>query len=441
MGVKLKEETRAKLVEALAARLPNLSIEKNIFLTFASKQVLSGLDDLLADSRSRTDKAARSALSEMIDDRPVEDFVVDYIGEMLRKHHDYDGSANPVALRELVSVTDFSALAQEIVAALEGLPQSYRFTVLINPKLHELLAEDVSEFVIAPTCRLVRVTEAFRDRYEGFPRSAPSGILGAMGSDLGSLFSADFRTRSFADGAVALQLDVPGFVDRYGESHTAAAAISLLKSFFGLGFAFSLFQRDVVFLSEEAREKVYFHRHEGSGHTYVGDRGLDRDSAALLWKITLDDAYRATASGLNQRTRINGVLSAIGAYLSDGTGWAKLRLASRWFFDSMANNDELSAFVQAVIVLETLLGEADAENKNLSLGALLRNRCAYLIAKSQSERKEIMATFPRIYQVRSDIVHSGKSRLTSSERELLFTLRWYCRRVILEEAILLRANG
>jgi hypothetical protein len=161
-----------------------------------------------------------------------------------------------------------------------------------------------------------------------------------------------------------------------------------------------------------------------------------------MQQMALSAVALAEATKVSFRAWIAGALQAIAVCFREGAACAKLRLAGRWFFDSIASRDELSSYVQAVVVLETLLGEDDPERrKDLSLGALLKNRCAYMIANNHSERKRIMTTFPSIYRVRSDIVHSGKPRLTHSERELLNTLRSYCARVILAEVKLVRLDG
>jgi Apea-like HEPN len=74
------------------------------------------------------------------------------------------------------------------------------------------------------------------------------------------------------------------------------------------------------------------------------------------------------------------------------------------------------------------------------LNELLRNRCAYLVGKNQSQREEILTEFADIYKVRSEIVHRGKSRLSKQERQLFYRLRWLCGRAIQEEINLLQAN-
>jgi len=76
----------------------------------------------------------------------------------------------------------------------------------------------------------------------------------------------------------------------------------------------------------------------------------------------------------------------------------------------------------------------------MGLGELLRNRCAYLIGKSHKQRKQLLDDFKEIYDVRSKIVHRGKSRLNLHERSLFSKLQWMCRRVIQEEIELLKED-
>jgi len=114
----------------------------------------------------------------------------------------------------------------------------------------------------------------------------------------------------------------------------------------------------------------------------------------------------------------------------------QLQLASNWYFDSITNKNDLLAFVQAVVVLEILLGEK-AKSDIIGLSELLRNRCAYLISKNLNERNEILSKFKEIYDVRSSIVHEGKNELESTEKESLSYLQGLCAKVIRAEVELL----
>ena len=114
----------------------------------------------------------------------------------------------------------------------------------------------------------------------------------------------------------------------------------------------------------------------------------------------------------------------------------RILLAAQWLFDSYGGTDEMLSFVQAAVVLEILLGDK-AVSDVVGLGELLRNRCAYLISRSQVQREEILSEFPRIYAVRSKIVHEGKKRLNQEEWRLFSRLRWMFARVIQSEVQLL----
>jgi hypothetical protein len=114
-----------------------------------------------------------------------------------------------------------------------------------------------------------------------------------------------------------------------------------------------------------------------------------------------------------------------------------ITLASEWLFDSYVRNDQRLSYVQAMIVLEILLGDK-AMSDDIGLKRLLSNRCAYLIGKTQEERDAILRDFDQIYKVRSKIVHEGKSRLTHDEHELFFTLLSLCHHVIYKEIELLK---
>jgi hypothetical protein len=114
----------------------------------------------------------------------------------------------------------------------------------------------------------------------------------------------------------------------------------------------------------------------------------------------------------------------------------KLIRAAQWYFDSYCGDSELLAFVKATICLEIILGDKKLTDI-VGLGKLMSNRCAYLISTTQKERDEVLEQFDGMYETRSNIVHSGKDRLTNSERDTLFTLRWLCSRVLRKEIELL----
>ncbi|WP_156455720.1 MULTISPECIES: HEPN domain-containing protein [Stenotrophomonas] len=115
---------------------------------------------------------------------------------------------------------------------------------------------------------------------------------------------------------------------------------------------------------------------------------------------------------------------------------AGLVLGAKWLLDSYLGNDRILSYVQATVALETLLGDK-AESDVVGIGALLANRCAYMLATSVVERRELLSSIKEIYRVRSKIVHEGQSRLAESQQYRLNQLRRICGRVIEHETKLI----
>ena len=124
---------------------------------------------------------------------------------------------------------------------------------------------------------------------------------------------------------------------------------------------------------------------------------------------------------------------------SGGSKSELIVLASQWLFDSYTGSDELLNYVQAMVVLEILLGDK-AVSDEIGLGRLLGNRCAYLIGTTYEQRADLLRRFNNIYAVRSEIIHRGKHRLNAKELGLFHDLHWMCRRVIQREVDLLKAD-
>lgn len=101
---------------------------------------------------------------------------------------------------------------------------------------------------------------------------------------------------------------------------------------------------------------------------------------------------------------------------------SRLREAGQWHFASVTEKNEIFEFVEAVVVLEILFNDK-ATAAEVGIERLIANRCAYLVARSTAERKEVIKDLKDIYEARSQIVHKGKSRLSKAERSLLFKAR------------------
>jgi hypothetical protein len=170
----------------------------------------------------------------------------------------------------------------------------------------------------------------------------------------------------------------------------------------------------------------------GSAYELYRSFHLDEASSKLLNELHFDDMEGKFSSSDLKRALITELGAAVAKAFAGGHEAERIRLAGRWLFDSYAGGNQLMSFLQAMVVLEILLGDKASSDK-IGLGELLRNRCAYLLGSSAEERSQIMSSFNEIYEVRSAIVHRGKSMLRSTERPLFFKLRTFAQRVIRAE--------
>ena len=97
-----------------------------------------------------------------------------------------------------------------------------------------------------------------------------------------------------------------------------------------------------------------------------------------------------------------------------------IKTAIEWAFDSLTNDNETVAFIQACIGLEAILGDEEEEPQK-SLQNKFADRCAYLLGKNFSERKNIKESFVKLYNIRSKLNHGRKAKL---DREQLHFLRF-----------------
>ena len=96
------------------------------------------------------------------------------------------------------------------------------------------------------------------------------------------------------------------------------------------------------------------------------------------------------------------------------------KTAIEWAFDSLTNDNETLAFIQACIGLEAILGDENEDQKRL-LDDKLADRCAYLLGKNFSERKNIKEKFVKLYNIRSKLIHGRKAEL---DEEQMYFLRF-----------------
>lgn len=240
--------------------------------------------------------------------------------------------------------------------------------------------------------------------------------------------------------SVYLQISTSGFVGKYLSTQTTEDVISTFRAFCGLSIALRLMKVEYSYHSPSP--KIYFNIHR-----YIKDKWIYKETEELnenLSRTAIDLVFHDLDGKLDddqkKKNWIIGCISKLKKVFVNTEKTEKIILAGQWFFDSYSGRNELLSFIQTMVALEILLGDK-ATSDVVGLGELLRNRCAYLIGKDHLQRENILQEFKEIYDIRSRIVHRGKSRLTFNERRLFHNLQWMCRRVIQEEINLITESS
>jgi hypothetical protein len=216
----------------------------------------------------------------------------------------------------------------------------------------------------------------------------------------GGLLSAFSDPPEWPTKNLYLQVLTEGFAGEYGGTSMMINAERMVRAFCGLGIATRLFAHQHKFSLNPIRPHFYIHRKRPDGSwdpdncltvgdvTDAGLRGLEMH--LLDGKLVTEESKAAWAQFR---------LSEIAAVFSTGKKGQPILLAGQWLFDSHAGREELLSFVQAMVVLEILLGDKKTSDQ-IGLGELLRNRCAYLIGTSQEDRNALLDNFNQIYHGR-----------------------------------------
>lgn len=443
-------ECQKRLLESVTTALPDVRVSHGYFIDYSTIGKLQEVDKIIPTknnksksdaSKPRGEKKTKSKkgenvadlLDEFIDDMPVYTFVIDQLSRILIKENDYDDSDEKPRFIDVIHTENPNEIALKIVDNFANLPYDYAITFPIDVDIANALLLNQNVINITYWLRIVRITESISSEFpllsesERFNHFINPSLLGIMPDP------------KLPIGSTFIQLFLPGYVAIYGMTVFQHNISEKIKAFFGLLIAFNAVVR--TYKSESLFQNLlstYFHEKKKDKFIIDSRNFINRSTSLVIRTLTINPELRSGsehAAELRLRT-LNAIMAVMQAH--DSLSEKIVRGAS-WLLDSFGGDDELLSFVQAMVALEIILGDK-ATSDAIGLGELLRNRCAYLIGRSENERRRILDEFSELYEVRSAIVHRGKSRFTARERYLLRRLQMICARVIQEETRLLASN-
>jgi hypothetical protein len=432
MAIELHPDCKTRVVDLLAQALPKIDIAHGRFVSRSTEGVLR----LLIANRALPQKGSvHNSLLSYIDENPLLDFVNDTLIDELREAEYLDTASQ--SLTTLKGYESAEAVALRLVDQLVALPHEYTLSFRLPQALWPTISSAMAKVELNPRVRIVKPDQKLTDSMPLTNGSKEFEARMKGGTLLGLLGDSD--APKWEENAVYLQVEATGFIGGYGGSLPDADARRTLRFFCGLGLALRLFDTNNKYQLTPPRGHYFVHRKTQDNWIPRDRYELDDSLSRGLDRISLHMLDGWINSKERQEIWSKQVLKEMQGVYSAGKSAEPILLASQWYFDSSTGADELLQYIQAMVVLEILLGDK-ATSKEIGLNELLRNRCAYLIGNSQQDRTELHKFFGEIYEVRSQIVHRGKHRLSTNERSLLNRLRWMCRRVIQKEVNLLIAD-
>lgn len=432
MPLDLHPNCRAQLRASLTELLPKASASNGMFLTPVSSAYL-----LLAQAALPTTGKLHAKMLKFIGEVPFVDFVSGTLARELFETQEFQTEEGPAPLISLPAYADVPALADRLVNEFNSLPWTYTVTAPLPAAFSEVFCSHIRQWKLSDTISISCGDEAFSDTFPMQSGIEKRDQAVAGGGLLSSLLIGN--KPAWKSDRAYLQVSVEGFIGKYTSTAPLLDAIGVLRAFYGLGLALRMFKPAVTYQAYPQKEKLYIHRQVDGAWVIEEVHELESRHSETIRDLKIHDLDGALDTDAKRAEWIKRHLAAIGTTFRAADRARNILLGAQWLLDSHCGSDELLQFVQAAVVVEILLGDK-ASSDLTGLGELLSNRCAYLIATSHAQRNELLQDFRSIYEVRSKIVHRGKSRLALGERTLFNKLRWMCRRIIQEEVELLEKD-
>ena len=371
---------------------------------------------------------ARDNITEWLGNSPIFSLVFNQVLEEIDSI-DRDKREAGAALTSLPGFEDAQARSQQFVLQLMALPHEY----VVSFPLSDGLASFFQNRGFGPLeCGTVNIAGSWHgatsNSFPPVPMLANEQVREPFFSGLSMPAKLPFPAPVQELSALCVQIRVGGLITGM-TTEPIKRARDELKALIGLAVATDLVKEQFGMLaaSESARFAQAHEMRDSSWVALTMRRGIV-DVPAPISKTIFNPEVEDIYPRLESLVRLLGT-PRVGA---------RLKLAGRWMFDAWANSsDPVMRFMQFAIAMEVLL-QSDPGDSGLT--KTLANRCAYLIATSTDEREAIRKEFPKLYSLRSKIVHNGTDRFSRDEHALARRFREICGRVVAAEMRLALAD-
>lgn len=408
--MRLQGADESVLVIEITEALQKSKFDEDGYLDF-TKEWDAGVEKKLDDN-------FRSNISKILDGQKLSSFVKDQL-KNIRLSESVSLPPKGGDLTDLKCFKDPLSVSRKIVSVIKSLPFQYIFLSRVCHEFAERSNRSDLDFKISDRMRLVSGAEIlsnFKVEHdnEEIDQAARGQILskGHMPSIEGDGFYLEYRSS--------------GYVSHGANNPLVSEFYEEMRSFYGV-----LINQDIYFSMTYASAKgnpiVIVNKVDGSSKEFSYANYVDEDLTKCYSFITPSTIDERLDSGESVEKILEGLRKV---FVSENS--LKLKAAASWLLRAQMSPRNLDKAIEYAIALEVLLGDRDTSDR-IGLSKLMANRCAYALGKDEKERQKLTAMFLKFYKLRSEIVHSGRTAMSSTEREIINNGRYLANRMLKDE--------
>ena len=397
--MKITKADEGALIIALAEKIQETRVTHYSYAPVGrdwEEQVYSGLDDKFVRTlKSRLDGSLEAFFQERV-------FKTFFENGNKIPSKDEDGA-------KLTSYEGFSdplKVARDFIGFLKTLPLQYVSYLPINRELEKYIAENHVSIDLSDQLAIVKGEQAISE----------VDLLNSNGGHF------EYLTRWASSDKIKIEIDSSrhyfrfrqsGYVCARSEPRIVADMGDAIRAFYGASLASELFYPYTSSFRQENPGVIVARNGDDGGWKLAAAMSAEDDLKHCM-QFSLSKASRgrlSTSSGLAELISL-----AKNMFLSADR--QRLRTSAIWLLRAYLSERDMDQILASAIAVEVLLGDREASDR-IGLTKLMANRCAYTLGASASDRLEIADFFTRWYKLRSEVVHSGRMRVSGEERKVV----------------------
>lgn len=333
----------------------------------------------------------------------------------------------------------FFTIYRELVSIGSALPSTGKFIDLLKPQeisehqnsiTHKLLSDPKEYEVYIPLrmvstndpliiSNMVRLTKADPALVSALPPASSSSLLGEV---------------RLYDDIVYLNFRIKGILEIYTFSSQIKVKSEYKKIIASLIVTNILIKGSDIALAQPNMSlpiRTFIYCLHNNSEAFSFDLSVSESNLLQQLYISREDSQQSRLIDTN--------ISSLFQFNSDSEQQVRnqierIRTSLEWYFEGLTNDNETFSFILFCTAIEALLGSG---NEQTSISYRLSDRISFLIARNVIERENIRKEFVETYNLRSDIIHKGKSKLSAEERKFLNFLRQSLEKALRKEIVLL----